>query len=167
MRRFAPLFVAVALTLPALARAELTSSDQDFLTKAAQGNMDEVKLGQLAATHAQSAAVKSFGKKMVTDHGKAVVQIKALATKKNLALPTDVSQDQQKKYDDLAKQSGADFDKAYMDAMVQDHDQDVAEFQSAAKTAKDKDVRGLAKKLLPTLKRHQKMAHAGAMPKTM
>ncbi len=173
MRRFTtPLVLAVALLLPGLARAHGTAanvndSDKDFLNKAAQGNMAEVKMGQLAATHAQSAAVKSFGERMVKDHTKAVDELKALATKKSVTIPTDISADQQKKYDDLAKLSGADFDKAYMDEMIKDHDQDVSEFQDAAKSAKDKDIRNLAAKLLPTLKSHQKMAHSGNLNKSM
>ncbi len=176
MRRYiTPLFVAAALLVPALAlghgktaaKQTLNDADKDFVIKAYQGNLAEVKLGQLAESHAQSAAVKSFGERMVKDHGKAVDQLKALATRKSVALPSDIASDQQKTYDDLAKLSGADFDKAYMDQMMKDHDQDVSDFQNEAKSAKDKDIRSLANKMLPTLKSHQKMAHSGGGMKHM
>jgi putative membrane protein len=176
------LILATALLGPGLARAQandtnkkstdsaaapVSDSDKDFLIKAYQGNLAEVKLGQLAKKSGQSADVKSFADKMVQDHSKAVDQIKTLAAKKNVSLPIDISADEQKTYDDLAKLSGAEFDKAYMDEMVKDHDQDVREVQSAANTVKDKDIRNLASEMLPTMKNHQNMAHSGGASKHM
>ena len=162
MRRFTTsLLFAASLALPALAEAQTVSqSDKDFMNEAAQGGMAEVKLGELAQSKAQSSAVKSFGERMVTDHTKANEELGTLASKKGVTLPTDLSSEDQKLYDDLSKKSGAEFDKAYMEAMVKDHDKDVAAFEKQAKETKDKDIRDFATKTLPTLKNHEKMAHS-------
>jgi putative membrane protein len=170
MRRFTTsLFLALLLVFPALARAQnsIAQADKDFMTDAAKGGMAEVKLGELASTRGQDASVKSFGKKMVTDHSAANDKLKALAAKKGLVLPTALTVEQQQKYDDLAKLSGADFDKAYMEEMVKDHDEDVTLFEKASRESKDKDIKDFATMTLPTLRTHQQMAHGYSSTKHM
>ena len=161
------LLLAGSLLFPALARADVAQSDKDFMTEAAQGGMAEVKMGELARTKGQSDKVKGFGDRMVTDHTKANDELMALATQKGVTLPADIGTEEQQTYDKLDKLSGADFDKAYMDAMVKDHDKDVAAFEKQAKATKDKDLKGFVQKTLPVLKDHKKMAHAGGTSKTM
>jgi putative membrane protein len=60
--------------------------------------------------------------------------------------------------DRLSKLSGGEFDAAYMRDMLKDHQEDVAEFQSAANNAQDPGVRAFASKTLPTLQDHLRMA---------
>jgi putative membrane protein len=134
--------------------------DAEFAVAAADGGMMEVKLGELAQTNAASAEVKKFGKTMSTDHAKANEELIALAQQKKITLPTALSDDKQKKYDDLAKKKGADFDKAYIDFMVEDHKDDVKEFEEAATEAKDAEVKAWAAGKVPTLKHHLEMAQA-------
>src|SRR5262245_13126398 len=51
-------------------------SDHKFVTEAANGSMAEVELGKLAQDKASSEQVKSFGKRMVDDHSKALDDVK-------------------------------------------------------------------------------------------
>lgn len=134
------------------------SPDQAFMNKAAQGGMAEVKLGNLAKEHAQSQAVKDFGQRMVDDHTKANDELKSLASKKNVTLPTDIDAKDQAVYDRLSKLNGAAFDKAYMRDMVSDHHTDVNEFHHEATSGKDPDVKTWAGKTLTTLQEHLKQA---------
>ncbi|MGI8641011.1 MAG: DUF4142 domain-containing protein [Pyrinomonadaceae bacterium] len=136
---------------------DVSSADKEFMTKAAQGGMVEVKLGELAASKGQSVDVKAFGQKMVADHGKANDELKALAAGKGVTLPTDVNSEQKEMYDKLSKLSGAAFDKEYVAEMVKDHEKDVAEFQKQADSGTDSDVKAFATKTLPTLKSHLEM----------
>jgi len=101
------------------------SDAQKFFEKAAIANMAEIKLGQLATQRAQSADVKQFGQMMVDEHTKALDQLKEAAQKANITLPTEIDSKHQKKQDKLSEASGAEFDKKYMDAMVDAH-KDVA-----------------------------------------
>jgi len=136
----------------------LSDADKEFIMKAAQGGMAEVAGGQTAATNGASADVKSFGNRMVQDHGKANDELKQLATAKGLTLPAETDADHKQKLDAMAKKTGKDFDKAYMSDMVADHEKDVAEFQNASQNAQDPDLKNWASKTLPTLQDHLKMA---------
>jgi putative membrane protein len=72
-------------------------------------------------------------------------------------LPTDVSEDQKETYNELAKLSGAEFDKEYVKVMVDDHEKDVDAFQEQADDGDDADTKAFAAKTLPTLKSHLEM----------
>ena len=136
------------------------ASDRKFVEKAASGGMAEVKLGQLAIEKGTSPTVKEFGKRMVDDHGKANDELKEIASKKNFALPTDLDSEAKATYDKLAKLSGTDFDKAYIDAMVKDHDKDVKEFKKEASTGGvDPDLKAWAEKTLTVIEQHDHIAH--------
>jgi len=140
------------------AASTLSKDDQEFATKAAQGNMSEVSLGQMAAQNGTSPDVKTFGNRMVNDHGKALDELKQWAANKGFTLPTDVSADQKATADKLSKKSGKDFDKTYADTMADDHEKDVKEFDKASKNAQDPDLKAWAAKTLPVIQDHLKMA---------
>lgn len=132
--------------------------DENFVRKAAQGGMAEVKLGQLAAEKGSNDAVKKFGQRMVDDHTKANDELKDIASKENLIVPTDMDAKDQAIYDRLSKLSGETFDKAYARDMVKDHQKDVAEFRREANSGKDDVIKSFASKTLPILEDHLKEA---------
>lgn len=133
----------------------VSDDDREFFTKAAQGGIYEVKAAQLVASKTQNQEVKAFAQRMITDHTKANDELKALAAKKGVTLPTDVSDGQREDYDELAKLTGADLDKEYVSMMVADHNDDVDEFSEQATDANDADLKAFAAKTLPTLQSHQ------------
>jgi putative membrane protein len=124
------------------------------MKEAANGGMAEVELGKVASTKAANAEVKKFGQMMVTDHSKANEELKALAAKKGVDLPKEVDSSHKSIMDSLKNKTGADFDKEYVEEMVDDHEKDVAAFEDKAKNAKDADVKAFAEKTLPTLRKH-------------
>lgn len=132
----------------------------DFAVKAANGGMMEVQLGEYAAKNASDKSVKDFGSMMVTDHSKANDELKALSTSKNIALPATVGDDKTDMITDMMKKTGKDFDKAYMNKMVEDHKEDINMFQKAADDSKDSEIKAFAAKALPTLKKHLNDAEA-------
>ena len=139
-----------------------TSADRAFLKTAAEGGMDEVKLGELAQANGMSTAVKEFGAHMVADHSKMGEQVKNLAASKNISLPTSITILQEASYKLLQAKNGESFDKAYITAMVKDHKADIAEFQKEADSGSDPDIKALAAQALPTLKEHLRMAENAA-----
>jgi len=145
-------------TATGTALADSTKSDQNFLVEAASGGLMEVELGRVAQTNASSAKVKEFGQRMVTDHTKANDELKAVAASKNITIPTTPGEDQQKHIDELKGKKGADFDKAYMSMMVDDHNEDVSAFDKEANNGNDPDIKAFAAKTLPVLKEHLQMA---------
>ena len=144
-------------SLEFLSRAEETGiakMDEDFIKEAAAGGMMEVELGKLAQQNAGSQKVKDFGSMMVKDHSKANEALKTLAESKRVTLPMAMDDKMKKEMDMLKTKKGADFDKAYVDLMVEDHKKDVEKFKTESKMAKDDDVKAFATKTLPTLEKH-------------
>jgi putative membrane protein len=132
----------------------------DFMVKVADVGMTEVKLGHVAEEKSSNKRVKDFAAMMVKDHSAAGDELKSLASRKNVTLPTAVGDDHQKKIDDLSKKSGKDFDKAYIDAMVDGHQATVNDFEKASNNTKDPDVKAWVDKTLPTIKMHLDSAKA-------
>jgi putative membrane protein len=97
---------------------------------------------------------------MVKDHTAANQKLSQLASEKGVAAENDMDSSSKREYDKLSKLAGAKFDQEYMKSMVSDHEKDVKEFQSQAKSAKDSDVKSFAQTTLPTLEEHLKMAKA-------
>lgn len=138
-------------------RGDLSRSDLRFMREAAQGGLAEVKLGQLASERASSERVRRFGQRMVDDHSKANDDLREVAIRKNVTLPTGMGAEHRMMYDRLARLHGAAFDAAYIRAMRMDHQKDVSEFRAEANAGGDPDVRRFASKTLPIIREHYRM----------
>ncbi|MBL4677389.1 MAG: DUF4142 domain-containing protein [Mucilaginibacter sp.] len=128
--------------------------DAKFATDAANAGMAEVAAGKVASEKATNAQVKEFANMMVMDHTKANEELMGIAKTKNITLPTAPDADHQKMLTDLSAKSGAAFDKAYVDAMVEGHKKVAAMLEDASKNCKDTDLMAFATKTLPTVKAH-------------
>lgn len=135
------------------------NDDAQFLSEAAYGGMKEVAGGKVAQQKGQSKDIKDLGSMMVTDHTAMNEKLKALAAKKNVQLPDSLSKDDAEKLN-MKNKTGADFDKAYANDMVDDHEKDIRKFEDAAQNAKDPDIKALANEALPKLRHHLEMAKA-------
>jgi putative membrane protein len=98
----------------------------------------------------------------VTDHSKANEELKQVASSKGVDVPKGLSAKDKATRDRLSKLSGAEFDKAYMQDMLRDHQKDVSEFRAESTKAKDSDVKSFASKTLPTLEEHLNQAKSVA-----
>src|SRR5437764_4053895 len=148
--------VTVAISLTGAVRAgdttpigggsSLSEKDKTFMKKAAKGGMMEVAMGQVAEQKAQSDDVKSFGKRMVSDHSKANDELKSIAAKKGVQLP---SKEHSGKWTS---------DKTYMDMMIKDHEKDLAEFKEEASSGSDPDVKKFADDTAKIVQEHLDLA---------
>jgi len=136
----------------------MKEADSSFAMKAAQGGMAEVELGNLAMQKATDAKVKAFAQQMVTDHTKANDDLKSVATKDGMTLPTTLDSKDMSTKSKLSNLQGADFDKSYMEDMVSDHEKDVSEFQHEADHGTNPDLKAFAQRTLPVLQNHLQMA---------
>ena len=106
-----------------------------------------MKQGQQQAT---SPAVKALGKKLETEHTKLTEDLKALATKKGWTIPTGESADDMKKREDLAKETGTNYDKDWLAALKDRHETNIKKLEDHKTT--DPDMQAAAAKGLPKLK---------------
>ena len=128
--------------------------DAKFATDAANGGMAEVELGKLALSKTHVASLRKFAQMMVDDHVKAIDELKAIAQKKNNTQPETEENKHQQKIADLEKKQGKDFDKAYVDAMIDGHKKTLDLMDKEAKDGKDADLKAFAEKTAPTVKMH-------------
>ena len=135
-----------------------SNPDQDFVTKAAQGNSAEVEFGKIVAAKSKDPNVKQFAQMMVKDHTTALNELQELAQTKNLNFNDDLPDDAKSLQQKLSSDTGKQLDKDYMDGMVEDHQKDVQEFTDKSQNAKDPDVKQWASKTLPTLQKHLEKA---------
>ncbi|MGH7936363.1 MAG: DUF4142 domain-containing protein [Chthoniobacterales bacterium] len=136
------------------AAGKATMKEKAFIKKAADGGMTEVKLGEIAQQNGGTDDIKDFGKLMVDDHTKINDNLKDVAGKMDVAVPTEVSAKHQAAIDKLSKLHGAAFDKAYTKDMVKDHKTDIAEFEEAGKMVKNDDLKNFIEKSTETMKGH-------------
>jgi putative membrane protein len=145
-----------ALASPAIDAQEMT--DQQFISLAAVSGLAEVELGRLAAQRAARGSVQQFGERMVLDHGAMNAQLAQLAQRKGMRMPLTLDPAHQEARDRLARLSGHDFDRAYMQHMLSDHMKDIGHFEYQAQRGIDPDLKAFAAGALPVLNEHLEMA---------
>jgi putative membrane protein len=130
-------------------------SERAFISKAMEGGMAEVQLGQLAQEKSQSNDVKQFGAKMVNDHGQMGEKwLKPVAQQMGLSEPKGPSKKDKKEIEKLQGLSGEDFDREYITMMGKDHHKDLKEFQSETQAAQDPTVKQIADKGSQVIQQH-------------
>lgn len=133
----------------------LSAADQQFLTKAAQGNAAEASLGQTAMQQASQPAVKEFGRWMHTDHTLANEQLIAAAKAMHQSPPsTQPNAQQQATAQSLQQLNGAQFDQQYMQHMVTDHQQDVQDYQKEAADTHNRMLKAYTQAMIPVIQAH-------------
>ncbi|MDQ6871886.1 MAG: DUF4142 domain-containing protein [Gemmatimonadota bacterium] len=134
-------------------------TDANILALLDEANVADSSAGAIAATKGTSAAVRNFGKQMVSDHHKMRVQGEALAKKLSLT-PTppsgdNMTADAQKERDNLnSTAKGKDFDKAYIDGEVDDHKKVLDLAVKAMGQAQSTELKNLIQKATPTVQSH-------------
>lgn len=129
--------------------SSLSAEDKQFFIAAATANASELALSRIASDQATRANVRDFANRMLSDHGRLDQEMKELALKKGVALPTPVTSE---------SLPNSDIDHAYAQRMVSDHQKAVSDFGAA--NLKDPDLRAWAAKTLPMLRDHLTAARA-------
>ena len=145
--------------LPAYAHAAPTDADKEFLAKAAQSDVNEYKLSQLAVQKSSNPDVQAFAAKMVDEHMKMTLSMKPFVTAWGLTAPVDLDEYHKKDYMKLNGLTGAEFDKKYMDLMVDDHAKGLDLFTDEAKDTKDAKFKAAVLKGKTIVAAHKNMAY--------
>lgn len=128
--------------------------DAQFLVNAAEIHLEEIQLSQIAQSNSTEPEVKKMGKIMESDHTKSLNDLKELASKKSITIPTSLTEDNKDAYKDLSNKSGEDFDKEYCEKMVEGHKKAIEKFEDASAKSEDAEIRAWAEASLPVLRSH-------------
>jgi putative membrane protein len=125
----------------------------DFFVKSADARMMDAQEGKLAAEKGTTKAIREYGKLMVKDQSALLRKIKSLASKRNIALPSDISNKKENGREDLAEETEKDFDDKFIKMMIIDHERDVRLFEKATEFD-DPEVSAFAKANLSIIQSH-------------
>jgi putative membrane protein len=114
------------------------TGDAEFVQDVATKNMAGIELSRLAVEKATSPQIKAFAQQMSDDHGSAADALKTIVSGQGIDLPAQLDEKHRETADDLSRKQGADFDRDYLGAVVEGH-QDLA-----AKLESRLDVRSVA-----------------------
>jgi putative membrane protein len=139
-------------------KAVLSASDKDFLAKAEKANIEEQNIGRVAVEKSQNKDVKDYAQMLVDDHTKALNDLVDLMNEKHVRQPKGLPNAKNEALSRLNGLSSAEFDRQFINMMVEDHQKAIAEFQQAQNTVQDEDVKKYAARVLPTLEKHLQKA---------
>jgi putative membrane protein len=148
-----PLWLATAIFLTGNAAWGQEKSDKAFLTRAIQGDIAEIEVGQLAETLGATQGVRNYGRLLAMNHGKAKDEALKVARALGVPPPATAHSEAQKKYDKLSKLTAGAFDAEFLRAMVEDHKTTIKKFEVEAKTGGGASAK-LANDQLPMLRNH-------------
>jgi putative membrane protein len=186
MRRIQTLLAATALLLgagfvsPALAQGgaldrdinrvfELKSYetpvgvDLNFLGNSIRGNLAEIELARLATQKAPSQTVKRFAHVLIKDHSDASFLLRGMAVGKRVLVPGELRPDDERKVQRLRGLSGRAFEQAFLQQMIHDHQQAIQAYETYLERGRDPDLLDYARKTLPHLREHLRLARAGGL----
>lgn len=158
----ATLFTLAATMLaagPALAKEAhgLNQADQKFLAESAKGNLSESDLGTLAAAKGSTPAIREFARWMMSTHGFAGRELTTIARKMHgEALPSKPEADARTKdlMGKLQNLTGPEFDKAYLQAIVREHEAAAKTLDAEAKDGQDYLIKSFASNFAPAVEEH-------------
>jgi len=156
MRRAFSIVCCVGLfSLPALGQAKGAMSDQQFVDFAAQTDMVEANLGQLAQSAGSSQEVKDYGQMLATDHATDFHQLYTAAQQANAKVPDAIdTQHNKAMIDPFQKLKGAAFDRRFSQEMVSGHTKAIAVYKNEAANAQNPALKSYAEQALPVLQKH-------------
>ena len=131
----------------------IAAGDREFIQDQLQDGQKEIALGEVALNRATNPQVKEFAQMMVRDHQAAGAELKQIASKHNVQLEADKAEDVTEARERLTKVDAGDFDREYMKAMVDEHQEAVDEIEKKA-DSDHAEVRQWAAKTLPKVREH-------------
>lgn len=128
--------------------------DSAFVARASILNQHEIKLLQAGSKMGTNKQLKDHAKMMLTDHNALAKKMSAFAAAKHYPKADEKVADDM---DDLKGKTGADWDKAWLNKMVDGHEDAIKTFENARNDVKDSELKALIDNTLPTLRHHLDM----------
>ena len=135
-------------------RTDTGEHNAQFVVDAANGNLAEIQLEQLAIQKSPDNEIKDLAKMLVDDHTAALNDLKVIASRKSISIPadiTDATRDQLRKRTD---EKPTKFDKAWTEQLMEKHQKTISDYESALGTVTDPDIQNWINSVLPKIRTH-------------
>lgn len=143
---------------PMTAQTKLSASDKKFIDMAADLDMTEANLGQMAQNQASEQPVKDFGQTLNEDHSKAYGQLLDLGDKIHQQIPRGINIAKNSEYAQLHHAKAASFDRTFLTDEVREHQRALTEFRREAQHGQNADLKNYANQQIPVLEEHLRKA---------
>jgi len=136
----------------------VSALDEQYLKMAIEGDRFEVSGAQQALAKSQNPQVRALATRVLKDHTKSLKEARALAKRLGVQAPKSPSPSMQWELEIVGTLSGGAYDHWYSDLEVKDHIHDISEASNEAKKGSNAAIRRAARKEVPTLRAHLKLA---------
>lgn len=137
----------------------VTDADITFMNEATEINLEEIRLSEVALERSKNVEIRELGKKLTNQHYQSLLDLTALATSKNITIPTKLGDKENLDYEKLNNMSGGALDREYIAMMVKEHQEAIALFEKESKTGTDPDIKKWAAATLPEMPYTSRLCH--------
>ncbi len=168
MRNISMIFICCAAgAFAASGSSSLSSADKRFMNTAADDDMIEANLGQMAESHAAKADVKDFAKELADDHSKAYGELLQLANTTGDKVPRGIDIRRDRAAVQLTHLKGDRFDRTFLNDEIASHEKAIAAFRREATHGSNPEVKAMASRMIPVLEKHLERARQLAKSETV
>ena len=128
------------------------NDDAEFAVEAVSAGLAEINAGKIAQEKATNPRVKEFSAQMVEEHTRATEELKALASEKDIIIPTAPGENELREIADLNAEEGVEFDKEYINLIANDQNDVIDLYENAVENVDDPEIREFASRTLALLK---------------
>lgn len=149
--------------------SEVSEQDREFAQKAADDNEAELEFATLGQQKAQDQEVQDYAAMLVEDHAKAGDELKQIAEEAGLTLEPRIPQEALTEHERMGTLPAGEFDRAFVEKMVADHEKAVALYERQAAEGQHEALKQFASSTVDTLRMHLDQArqlerHMGEQP---
>lgn len=137
-----------------MAAKHLSDEDRQFVMQARPMNIAEMRLGELARDYASRPELQELGEKLIQDHTGTNHRLMQIISGSDVKAPDRMDAGHQKIEQRLLELEGDDFDRAFLRAQLEDHQQMVSLFEREAKEGEDPELKQFARGCVPVLQQH-------------
>ena len=134
------------------------ADDKEFMMSAAHSDQNEIQLSKMALTKGVSAEAKTLANQMIADHTKSTANLKPIALKAGVTLPTDMDAEHKALAPTMTKLTGKEFETKYLAQMVTDHQKTANTLAAHKAMTKNTALSGWITTTLPVVEQHLSMS---------
>lgn len=128
--------------------------EAQFVVDVVASNYGEVKLARLAQQKASNSELKDVARMLEQDHRAVLNDLKSMASKKGITIPTEENGDAKDKLKELTDEKAGVFDKEWCETLMDNHKASISKFENAANDISDPDIKNFVNSVLPKLRTH-------------
>jgi putative membrane protein len=142
------------------AAGTVSAQDTTWAQSNAQTDLAEIAIGQIAEQRAQHSATKMTAQMTMSDHQKALSELKTVASQAGITLPAAPNATQQAQAAQLKSVSASQFDATYDSIQVKGHELSISQTQAELSNGSSAAVKKFAGVYLPVAQKHLRMAES-------